>query len=290
MRNIIFLLTEDLNFFYRINKELKSLGIKFKIRNFRDKIPNFPSIIITTTKEIDKLPSFNKEKVVLIPYDGKESLKRYVLKILAAYEIEYKDQYSQLLFSVDPGTKKSGLTIFLERYYLYSHTVYNKSELIDKINLYVQAFQKEGTEELFLVFKIGRGLIDLARDLVEDLLVQYKNRENIKFYLIDETKSSKLKIHEKKHHFSKHETSALVLALRDGIEVTCENYKLTFRIIKEKKIRKKKFKTNILNNSNNNTKKYFSTLRDIAEKLLDRELTLDDSKERLENCNLKKMT
>ena len=49
------MLTEDLNFFYRLNKELERLQIKFEVLNIRTKIPDIPnSIILTTLKEIKK--------------------------------------------------------------------------------------------------------------------------------------------------------------------------------------------------------------------------------------------
>ncbi len=68
----IFVLTNNPKFFYKINKELNDLGYKFNIIEFKDIIPNISSIILTTLEESKKIINFNKNKVLIFPYNEKE--------------------------------------------------------------------------------------------------------------------------------------------------------------------------------------------------------------------------
>ena len=51
-----------------------------------------------------------------------ENFSCYILKILAAYRVNYKDCYSELTFSIDPGTSQIGIIVFLDDFYLHAHT------------------------------------------------------------------------------------------------------------------------------------------------------------------------
>ncbi len=276
MRNNIFIYSENLNFFYLVNRELNKLKIKFKILNFGDKIPSIPCIIITTVKELERIKSPNR-KVVILSYDENDDFNQYMLKVIASYRIGYKEQYSNLIFSIDPGTKHIGLLIYLDDYYLNSHTIYNKEDLIIKIKDYVQGLQK--TDDLIsLKFKFGKGILPMTRNLINSIYSLFKNRANMKFYLIDESKSSKIKIYKKKRKIPKHEASALVLSFRDGVEVNILSFQNDIKYINSKKLNKQNLLAENSENSNN-----ILTFSEIAEKVLNGELSLSESTDILKN-------
>ncbi|MFX1259780.1 MAG: hypothetical protein ACFFAN_18160 [Promethearchaeota archaeon] len=284
MRNkILYIYTEDLSFFYKLNKELNRRKITFKILNIGNKIPTFPSLILTTSKEVEKVENLN-EKILIFPYKG-ENFEKYILKVVAAYQISYKDNYSNLTFSIDPGTKHIGLIIFLDGYYLESHTFYEKTELINKIKDYVDFLQEDNINLINLNFKFGRGVLLITMNLINRIYKIFKNRKEIKVYLIDEAKSSKVKIHNKERKFPKDEASALILALRDGIEVNQNNYYKVFNQIKSKKLKKEEaYKIENIENSN----EIIIKLGEIAEKVLNRELSLSESTEMIKDFKLHK--
>ncbi|MFX1420602.1 MAG: hypothetical protein ACFE9N_17025, partial [Promethearchaeota archaeon] len=143
MKTNIFVLTEDLNFFYRLNKELQHLQIKFKVLNIGNKIPDIPnSLILSTLDEMYTFENIDKIKEKILPYTKEDDFEKYILKLLATIRIS-KKIYSEIVFSIDPGTKHLGLVVFLDDYYLRSHTFYEKHNLIKKIQMYVNTF-KEG--------------------------------------------------------------------------------------------------------------------------------------------------
>ena len=273
MRSKIFLLSENLKFFYKLNKQLTSLNVAFKILNISDKIPNLPCLILTTSEEVDKIENPNEEIVIIHAFSQEEDLHKYILKILAVCKIGYKEEYSELTFSIDPGSKHVGLAIFLDDYYLDSHTFFNIDALFKTINDYIEFLQDESGDLMNLIFKIGIGVFPTALELVINLYSRLKEREKMKVYLIDERKSSKININGKKKKLPKDEASALILALRDGIEINDENYIKIFSDIKNKKIRLIHYENHFTRENGNS----LDFLKNLVNKLLNREITLSKS-------------
>ena len=211
--------TENLNFFYRLNKELNRLNIKFKILSGISKVPDISSLLLTTSAEINNFRGKYKNLKILA-YTESENFNYYILKVLAAYRIDYKENYSDLIFSIDPGLKQIGMVVFLDDYYLFSHTIYDRTKLIDLTKNYIECFQIDNPNSLNLTFKFGSGVIELTIKLIEQIIDAFQSRNNMKIYLIDESKSSKIKIqHIKKKFRTKHELSALIIALRNGVDI-----------------------------------------------------------------------
>ncbi len=220
----LYIYTENLNFFYKLNKELKRLNIDFEILYTGRKLPTLSSIVLTTLDEIKKLENI-PEKLVILPYSSIDNFNHYILEILAAVKIEFKDFYSELTFSIDPGTTHIGIIVFLDDFYLHAHTIYEKELFIETINKYIICFQKKNLNLLRLNFKIGSGVIPITIDLLKKIFSNFENRKKMKVYLVDEAKSSKIKIQDKFNLIkSKHESSALIIAMRKGIEVNIRNY------------------------------------------------------------------
>jgi len=184
----LFILTENLNFFYKINKRLIERRIKTEILNPVNKIPNAPSIILTTRDEFEKY--YNKDlNVNFLVYSKGENFELYLLRVIAAYRIEYKNNYLSLTFSIDPG-KRIGLMIFLDDYYLDSYCCFENSYFIAFIQKYIDAFEEDNPTLMKLNFKIGRGVLDITYDLVKQIYITFQNRKDLRVCLIDEFKSS----------------------------------------------------------------------------------------------------
>ena len=260
----IYILTEDLNFFYRINKALNNKKLNFKILSFQDKIPNIPSIILTTLEELDCIKLSN-DFVDIIPFLPEENLEKYIFKILAAYRLGYRD-YETLTFSIDPGLNHIGIVVFLDYFYLNSQTILDRKSLIKQIKMYEESIQEDNSKELKLIFKFGKSLFEITRILIHEILNLYKENK-VKIYLIDESHSSKIRVSHKGRKFPKHESSALILAFRKGLEVNSDNFeKLLFNRVKQ--IRYSSFK---------GIKDGLTNLAEIAEKVINGEISLKES-------------
>ncbi|MFX1311697.1 MAG: hypothetical protein ACFFHD_03655 [Promethearchaeota archaeon] len=272
MRNkILYIYTENLNFFYRLNKELKRLGINFTILNTRAKIPDNKAIILTTSKEI-KLFRNSYKNLRFLPYSLNQNFKSYILRVLAAYRIGYKDNYTKLTFSVDPGSKYIGIVVFLDNYFLVSHTIYEKENFFRIIMNVVKSFKNNNAYPMELEFKLGSGVLPITIELVKKLYQIFKNEKFIKIYLVDESKSSKLKIREKRR-ITKHEISALLLALRTGIEVNESNYFKTFKQIRgEHSSNREKNEMDPIELNNTRLE-----LKELLKKILNNKISLIDS-------------
>lgn len=284
MRNkILYVYTENLNFFYRINNELNRLNIKFKILNIGAKLPFHSSLILTTSEDLQQYRNSNKNLNFLI-YSKDDNFNHYILKVIAAYRIEYKNFYSELTFSIDPGTKHIGMVVFLDDYYLNSQTIYDEKAFIMVIRDYVDCFQKNNPKLLKVNLKFGRGILQITINLIKEIYQVFNNRSHLKLYLIDESKSSKIKIQDiKKRIMTKHEVSALVLAFRNGIEM---NYANNFENIRQNKFQK----LNTMDNKERHIEEVNDSvidLRNIIEKVLNNEISLSKSIEMLKedkNC------
>ena len=283
MTNHIYIYTQDLNFFYRLNKELIRLNVNFGILTVRNKIPSFASIILTTSEEIHKFEK-NHKKLQILPYKKDENFQYYILKILAAYKIDYKENYSVLIFSIDPGTNHIGIAVFLDDFYLQSHTIYKKEMLIEVIQNYILCFQKGNSNPITLILKFGRGVISITTELLKLVYDTFKSRKSMKVYLVDESRTSKIKIHDKKKQVrTKHEASALIIAMRKGIEVDSSNY---LQVIRKKIFQNSKYHERGEDDLAEVQEKKLN-LRKIIERILNNDISLSKSSELIKSLKIK---
>jgi len=277
LRNNIFILTDDLNFFYLVNKELNRLKIKFKILNVGNKIPRIPnSLILTTQEEVTKCEARYKSNVNILPYSDDEIFNHYIIRVLAASRLGI-DNHFELVFSIDPGSKHLGLAVFLDGFYLNSHTLYSDEDLLNNIGIYIEVLQKVNEKPLNLILKFGSGILTLNSELLEKIYDRFKVKKPIKFLLIDESKSSKYKIYTRdKKRIPSHEASALIIALRKGLEVDQTNIIDLIKNFKSNDLKKRFFKFENIN-------KRHESLNEIAEKVLRGEISINDSIDMLDD-------
>ena len=261
-----------------LKNELDKHYIEFQILNLDAKIPTISSIILTTTEDIDKLKVRNHNNYLV--YSKSHDFKKYLIKVIAAFRIGYKKYYSRLTFSIDPG-KKLGLMIFLDDYYLNSYCCFEISEIVTIIKHYFETFQEDNQKMMFLEFKLGRGVLPITFHLVKQIYSIFHNRKNLRVFLIDEFKSSKIKFSEDHagRKFSKDVISAIVLAFRNGILVNINNYNSIFERIKSKKLNTGKFKA--LKSENDDDR--LSDLKEVIEKVLNGDLALNNAMKMLNN-------
>ncbi|MBY8980672.1 MAG: hypothetical protein KGD72_09790 [Candidatus Lokiarchaeota archaeon] len=273
MRNQpLYILTEDLNFFYLLKSELDKYKIHFQILEFGSKIPEIPSIVLTTSNEHKKLG--NKNRVNYLVYSKNLDFDKYFLHVVAAVRIGYKTYYSTLTFSIDPG-KKLGLMVFLDDYYLDSYCCFENSYFFAIIQKYIDAFEEDNPTLMKLNFKLGRGVLDITYGLVKQIYGMFQNRKGLGVCLIDEFKSSQFRLSgnsfDKK--FTKDEISALILAFRLGIDVRFENFVAIFEQLRMKKLFIRKTETE---KSENHDEPLLS-LEEVVEKILNRKLPLSNA-------------
>jgi hypothetical protein len=276
----IYILTEDLNFFYILKNELDKYQIHFQILDLDSKIPEIPSIILTTSNDYKKLG--NKNLINYLVYSKNIDFGMYFLHVIAAVRIGYKKYYSTLTFSIDPG-KKLGLMVFLDDYYLDSCCCFEYSSFFTIIQQYLEAFEEDNPKLMKLSFKLGRGVLNIAYDLVTQIYVMFQNRKSLRVFLIDEFKSSKFRFSRDSigKKFTKDEISALILAFRLGIDVRFDNYEDVFEHIKMIK----QFTRKVVIEKPENDGATLLSLEDVVEKVLSGTLTLSNAIEILNPKN-----
>ena len=273
MRNQpLYILTEDLNFFYIIKSELDKYKIHFQILNLDSKIPDIPSIILTTSNDYQKLG--NKNRVNYLVYSKNIDFGKYFLHVIATVRIGYKKFYTTLTFSIDPG-KKLGLMIFLDDYYLDSYCCFEKNHFFAIIQKYIGVFEEDNPTLMKLNFKLGRGVLEITYDLVKQIYIMFKNRKDLRVQLIDEFKSSQFRLsgHAIGKKFTKDEISALILAFRLGIDVRYDNYKAIFEQIRMKKL----FKGKSVKEKSENRDEPLLSLNEVVENVLNGKLSLSNA-------------
>jgi hypothetical protein len=277
----LYILTEDLSFFYRVNKELKKLKISFKILNLDKIIPHQTNILLTTSKEAALMVDQGNDSIILA-YSEEDDFENYIIRVLAALRVGYKDHYSEILFSVDPG-KRTGLMIFLEGYYLYSYCCFKPDEILEKIMRYVECFQSDNQNSMNIIFKLGNGVLAITISLVKEIYSTFNEVTNLKILIIDEFKSSKFKLNQKNilHPVSKDEISALILALRDGIEINQKNY----LILIKQSYKNRKFNHEEVGFNNNKGINDKSTVAKIILSVIEGDLTLKSASKELKLLN-----
>jgi len=273
----IYILTENLNFFYKLNNGLKNKRIQFRILTFWDKIPNIPSVILTTSKEAIQIEIVNKDTILLEFIEG-DDINQYILKVLAVFRLGYQD-YDNLLFSIDPGLNHIGIVVFLDDYFFDSSTLTENSQVIKYIQKLVYSIQQDNTNPLSLDIKFGRSLLGTTQDLVNCALSTFSNILDMKVFLIDESNTSKIKISKQGKKFPKHEAAALILSFREGLDVNYQNYRTIFKKNKQIALNRE-----LLSRYNEPyTKEYIMRFSKIAEAVITGEKSLSESIKLIQN-------
>ncbi|MBN1216643.1 MAG: hypothetical protein JXA99_14535 [Candidatus Lokiarchaeota archaeon] len=270
----IFVITDNSKFFYNINKILTELKIDFKIIGINDKIPRIPSIILSTFEELELLDSkIDRSRIIILPYNKQDNFNKYIFNFTKIYYCG-KETYSNVLFSIDPGNT-IGLAIFLDGHYFYSKSIYEEKILFSDIKQCIENLMENNKYPLNIIFKFGIGVFNQTKVLISKIYSIYNKKKNIKVYLVDESKSSKFKFHKLSKNISKHEASAIILALRRGIEVDQENYSNYFNLRKSNKDVKKKIEAELDNISY--LERHIELLKSLFKEMISYKITINDA-------------
>lgn len=212
LRIKIYIYSNNSRFFYKINNSLNELRIPFYVLNYGIKLRNIKGIILTTQKEFDGISSENLKNRFLI-YQDTQDFEEYIMHVLAAHKFNFKKRYLELIFSIDPGKNKSGIAIFLDEYFLISKILHNQREFVDYIGKFISYFNSDKLKPIIIKIFFGIGVPSLVESLLEVLSRKFIEFMPI-FYLVDERNTSKMKYDKHIFKISKHEISAIWIAIR----------------------------------------------------------------------------
>lgn len=275
----IYILTENLNFFYQINNGLKNIGVRFRILSFWDIIPKIPSIILTTSKESSRIEITNRDIILLGFIDGTD-IEQYILRVLAVYKLGYQD-YEDILFSIDPGLNHIGVVTFLDDFFLTSTTLTKNSQVINYIKKFIDSILQDNIKPLSLTLKFGSGLLETIQDLINRTFSIFSSIIEINGFLIDESNTSKVKISNQGKKFPKHEAAALILSFREGVDIKIQNYANIKKTNKKNSLNKIRY----LRNNERFSKDYLGKFANIAEEVIKGEKSLSEAKKMIQNLN-----
>lgn len=211
MKINIYLYSNDSRFFYKINTRLKQLHVPFDILNSDAKL-NVDGIILTTKKEFNEISSKKQPNQFLI-YSNTQDFEEYIMHVLATHKFGFKMRYSELIFSIDPGISKSGMAIFLDEYFLISRVLYKQEDLIENIRKFISYYNTDDSIPLYIKIFFGTGVPSLVESILQALFEEFKTNSPVS-YLVDERYTSKIKYNKKILKISKHEISAIWIAIR----------------------------------------------------------------------------
>ncbi len=211
MKINIYLYSNDSRFFYKINTRLKQLHVPFDILNSDAKL-KVNGIILTTKKEFDEISPKKQSNQFLI-YSNIQDFEEYIMHVLASHKFGFRKRYSDLIFSIDPGRNKSGMAIFLDEYFLISKVVFNQENLLDNIRKFISYYNADDSIPLYIKIFFGVGVPSLVESILQALSEEFKKNLPIS-YLVDERYTSKIKYNKKILKISKHEISAIWIAIR----------------------------------------------------------------------------
>lgn len=212
LRIKLYIYSNNSRFFYKINNSLNELRIPFYVLNYGIKLRNIKGIILTTQKEFDGISSENLKNRFLI-YQDTQDFEEYIMHVLAAHKFNFKKRYFELIFSIDPGKNKSGIAIFLDEYFLISKILHNQREFVDYIGKFISYFNSDKLKPIIIKIFFGIGVPSLVESLLEVLSRKFIEFMPI-FYLVDERNTSKMKYDKHIFKISKHEISAIWIAIR----------------------------------------------------------------------------
>ncbi|WP_457916915.1 hypothetical protein [Candidatus Lokiarchaeum ossiferum] len=205
--------TNDLRLFYHITKKFKSENFEFNaLDDFRCINPS-TKVLITTQSDLDlfdpDIPDYIDVIIVLPSYSLDEIMLRtcqHLKNIPTAREIT---------ISLDPGTVRTGLAIFLDGYYLYS----TEFTSLDRVRSFIQ--------EIFGIYpnpskmiKIGNGYSQLTKRFLKALIVRQVANINVHYSLVNERFTSNSSRCKKIGVKSVHEQAAILIGRRKGKIVT----------------------------------------------------------------------
>ncbi len=207
--------TNDLRLFFCITQKFKSEDVAFNALNNFESIHPSAKVLITTQQDLDLFDPDIPEQVDIIVVLPGYSVNEILLR--TCQHLNNIPTARQITVSIDPGTVKTGLAVFLDENLIFS----KEFSSFEQVESYVQ--------EIFLIFpnpfkyiKIGNGYNKLANFYLKLLSDKRKFDDSIKYLLINERFTSKQSQWKKKGYNSIHERAAILIGRRKGELITLE--------------------------------------------------------------------
>ncbi len=210
--------TNKARLFYKLTKKLKEESINFNaIDSFEQINPKF-RVLITTKEDLDKYNPTIPNHITMLKITSGQSLDEIVL--LTKQKLKFINDFNDLIIAIDPGSKTSGIAIFLDDGFIYSRDFYNINHLLNFIQTAFSTFQHHQK-----IVKLGNGNSKITRYFLDELFKIQTYDNNIQYLLVDEYGSSNYKGNGSSSLLSKHENAAILIGRRKGVLLTSEQLK-----------------------------------------------------------------
>ena len=205
--------TNRARLFYKLTKKFKEESIGFTaIDSFEQINPKF-RVLLTTEEDLEKYNPTIPKHLTLLKINSNQCLNEIVL--LTNQKLKHISEFNDLIIAIDPGSKTSGIAVFLDDGFIYCRDFYNISHLLNFIQIVFSTFQHHQK-----IIKLGNGNSEITRYFLNQLFTFQFTDNNIQYLLVDEYGSSNYKGYESSSLLSKHENAAILIGRRKGVLLT----------------------------------------------------------------------
>ena len=202
--------THNAKLFYLITQKFRSKGIPFVALDDPKHLHPDGRVIITTPQDIAKFPEILSLNIpVLRIFPDRETPEQILVKTLQF--LKSMQKFRNLTIAIDPGTKLTGIAVFLDEFFIYSREILNFYQLQQFLQSMFEIFPKHKT-----IIKIGNGVMRLTRKYVEHIRNYQITESRVECVIVNESFTTK-KHHLRSHKVeSKHERAAMIIGRRSG--------------------------------------------------------------------------
>jgi hypothetical protein len=212
----LYLFTENFRLFYQLISKFKELTIQWiPVDNFTQ-VPPHDVVLITTNADLQKYAPSLHPRIKCVILNPDNSINLSMMYIFQAQK--GMQNYKTVTIGIDPGSEVTGLALVLDKTYIFAECGYHRSTIIERIKLILAAFPSEQQW-----IKIGNGYPRLARHYLFHLFSSNFPFENVDFFLVDESASSRHTYQLSKENLDRHQQAAIAIALRKGEIITPES-------------------------------------------------------------------
>ncbi len=210
--------TNKARLFYKLTKKFKEESINFNaIDSFEQINPKF-RVLITTEEDLEQYNPIIPNHITMLKINSGQSLDEIVL--LTKQKLKFINNFNDLIIAIDPGSKTSGIAIFLDGGFIYSRDFYNINHLLNYIQMAFSTFHQHQKN-----IKLGNGNPEITRYFLNQLYNIQIPENNIQYFLVDEFGSSNYKGNGESSFLSKHENAAILIGRRKGVLLTSKHLK-----------------------------------------------------------------
>jgi hypothetical protein len=210
--------TNSARLFYKLTKKFKEESIEFSaIDSFEQINPKF-RVLITTEEDLEKYNPTIPKHITLLKINSNQRLDEIVL--LTKQKLKFINEFNDLIIAIDPGSKTSGIAVFLDDGLIYWRDFYNINHLLNFIQIVFSTFQHHQK-----IIKLGNGNSEITRYFLNQLISFHIPGNDIQYLLVDEYGSSNYKGNGYSSMLSKHENAAILIGRRKGVLLTSDQLK-----------------------------------------------------------------